>query len=152
MAKLEFLAEYHADLKPGTTVGAGPAGTRTIVDVAGGTFEGPRLKGAILESGADWFVVGPDGVGRLDVRATLATHDGAYIYMQYHGIMHLNEAVMETLAGGRECDYGDTYFMTAPRFETGDERYAWLNAIVAVAEGRVRHNAVEYRVYQVVND
>ena len=42
--------------------------------------------------------------------------------------------------------------MTQPRFETGDRRYEWINLIVAVAEGRVLQNAVEYRVYQVVND
>jgi hypothetical protein len=42
--------------------------------------------------------------------------------------------------------------MTQPRFETGDPRYAWMNSIVAVAEGRVLPGAVEYRVFQVVND
>jgi len=41
--------------------------------------------------------------------------------------------------------------MTAPRFETGDPRYAWLNAIIAVGEGRAGPGWVEYRVYQVVN-
>ena len=53
--------------------------------------------------------------------------------------------------GGQETDFGDTYFMTSPRFETGDPRYQWLNRIVAVAEGRVLPNAVEYNVYQLVN-
>jgi hypothetical protein len=42
--------------------------------------------------------------------------------------------------------------MTQPRFETGDSRYAWLNSVVAVAEGRVLPNAVEYRVFQVVHE
>jgi hypothetical protein len=42
--------------------------------------------------------------------------------------------------------------MTQPRFETGHPDYAWLNSAVGVAEGRVLPNAVEYRVYQVVND
>jgi hypothetical protein len=41
--------------------------------------------------------------------------------------------------------------MIQPRFETGDPRYAWLNRVVAVAEGRVLPNAVEYRVYELVN-
>ena len=39
--------------------------------------------------------------------------------------------------------------MTQPRFETGDPNYAWLNSVVAVAEGRALPSAVEYRVYQV---
>ena len=58
---------------------------------------------------------------------------------------------ISAIAKGEETDYGDTYFMTQPRFETGDPRYQWLNRIVAVAEGRVLPNAVEYHVYQLVN-
>ena len=72
--------------------------------------------------------------------------------MQYYGVVVINDKVAEALAGGRETQYGDTYFMTQPRFETGDPRYAWLNSIVAVSQGRVLPNAVEYRVYEVVNE
>ncbi len=35
---------------------------------------------------------------------------------------------------------------------TGDPRYERLNCVVAVAEGRVLPNAVEYRVFEVQND
>ena len=149
--KLEHLVTYHADLKPAVVVGPGPNGNRLIVDVVGGTAEGPRLRGTILPSGADWLTVGADGVVRLDVRATLVTDDGAYIYMQYHGVSVPTEASQAKRARGEATEYGETYFMTAPRFETGDPRYAWLNAVVAVGEGRTGPNWVEYRVYQVVN-
>jgi hypothetical protein len=149
--KLEFLMEYHADLKPGITIGAGPAGSRRIVDVTGGTVEGPKLKGTILPSGGDWLTVGADGAVRLDVRATFHTEDGAYIYVQYQGILVPSEKSRAASASGGRTEYGDAYFMTAPRFETGDPRYAWLNTVVAVGEGRNAPNAVEYRVYQVVN-
>jgi hypothetical protein len=33
--------------------------------------------------------------------------------------------------------YDDAYFMTQPRFETGDARYRWLNRVAAVGEGRL---------------
>jgi hypothetical protein len=148
--KLEHLVTYHADLKPGVPVG-GPTGNRLIFDVTGGTFEGPKLKGKILPSGGDWAVIGPDGVLRLDVRATFETDDGAHIYLQYHGVLTPIEAVQAKAARGESSDFGEFYFMTAPRFETGDQRYAWLNAIIAVAEGRSGPGWVEYRVYQVVN-
>ena len=150
MAKLEYLMTYRADLKAPTAVGATPAGNRQIFDVTGGQFEGPRLKGKILPSGGDWLLIGPDGFGRLDVRATFETDDGALVYMQYFGVLEMNEKVVAALAEGMETQYGDNYFMTQPRFETGDERYAWLNSIVAVAEGRTLPSAVEYRVYQAV--
>ncbi|MCE7928681.1 MAG: DUF3237 domain-containing protein [Dehalococcoidia bacterium] len=149
--KLEYLMAYRAELKPVVDVGPGPLGVRNIYDVLGGTLEGPRLRGKLLPSGGDWLLTGPDGVGRLDVRATFETDDGAYIYMQYFGIVVVAGAAAEKLARGEGTDYGDAYFMTSPRFETGDPRYAWLNAVVAVAEGRFGPGWVEYRVYQAVN-
>ncbi len=42
--------------------------------------------------------------------------------------------------------------MTSPRFETGDDRYAWLNGLVCVAEGKRWEQGVAYRVYAVRND
>jgi hypothetical protein len=145
MPRLEYLMTYRADLEEPVEVGAVPSGSRQIYDVAGGSFEGPRLKGKFLASGGDWLLIGNDGVGRLDVRATLETDDGARIYLQYHGVLVLNEKIVAALAEGRETQ-------TQPRFETGDPRYAWLNSTVAVSQGRVLPNAVEYRVYQVVNE
>lgn len=149
--KLEPLVTFRATLKEPVAVGVGPQGARTIYDVTGGTVEGTRLKGKVLPSGGDWILIGPDGVGRLDVRATFQTDDGALIYVQYPGVLVMNEKVNEALSSGTEIQFGDTYFMTQPRFETGDERYAWLNSIVAVAEGRLLPGAVEYNVFEVVN-
>jgi len=149
--KLEHLMDYHVDLKPPVDVGRGPLGNRSIFDVVGGHAEGPRLRGTFLASGADWLLVDDGNIGRLDVRGTLKTDDGAHVYIHYHGVLELNEKVRNSLMKGEPCDYGDSYFMTQPRFETGDERYAWLNKLVAVAEGRVLPNAVEYRVYELVN-
>lgn len=149
--RLEPLMEYHADLKPGVPVGDGPYGRRLIVDVSGGSFQGPRLRGKLLPSGGDWLLIRPDGMGLLDVRATFQTHDGASLYVQYHGFVEMNESVTKALADGGSTEYGEAYFVTQPRFETGDPRYAWLNSVVAVAEGRLRPSAVEYRVFQVVH-
>lgn len=152
MPRLEPLATLRATLKEPVEVGAGPGGVRRIFDVTGGRVEGARVRGDVLPSGGDWILIGADGVGRLDVRATLRTDDGAHVYVQYPGVLVLNEKVMAALAGGGETGFGDTYFMTAPRFETGDARYAWLNAIVAVGQGRLLPGAVEYRVFEVAND
>ena len=150
--RLEPLCFLHADLKDPIDLGAGPFGNRQIFDVVGGHFQGSGMKGTVLPSGADWILIGPDGVGRLDVRATLRTDDGALVYVQYPGVAIFNEAVMNALATGRETQFGDTDFFTQPRFETGHPDYAWLNSVVAVAEGRVLPNAVEYNVSRVLND
>ena len=149
--KLVPLMTMHGDLKPPVDVGKGPYGQRMIFDVTGGTFEGEKLRGKVLASGGDWILVDDQGVGHLDVRITLETDDGALLYVQYYGILELKEEVMTAIGGGKPTEFGDVYFMTQPRVETGDERYKWLNNIIAVAEGRVVENAVEYQIYEVAN-
>ncbi|MGH9008407.1 MAG: DUF3237 domain-containing protein [Acidimicrobiia bacterium] len=143
---------YYADLAM-DDVGAGPFGHRMIFNVTGGEFAGDRLKGEIIGAGADWCLVGPDGYGRLDVRATFKTHDDAVIYVQYLGILEVTPALMAVLGGGgTPTEFGDQYFFTNPRCETADERYAWLNQTVLISQGRVVPGPrVEYKVFRVAN-
>jgi hypothetical protein len=150
--RLEHLLHLHADLKDPVDVGPGPFGVRQIFDVTGGYFEGPGLKGTVMASGGDWILIGADGVGRLDVRATLQTDDGALIYVKYPGVLVFNEAVVAALTEGSELQFGDTEFFTQPLCETGDPNYAWLNSVVAVGEGRIMPNAVEYNISRVLNE
>jgi hypothetical protein len=77
----------------------------------------------------------------------LEAEDGALIYTRYPGILEMNEQVLAAVGGGGETEFGDLYFYTQPRYETGDERYAWMNRIVAIAEGKVGPSRVAYRVY-----
>ncbi len=149
--KLEPIMTVHADLKTPLAIENGPYGTRTIFDVTGGEFKGQRFSGKVLPSGADWLLVDADGVGHLDVRITLETEDGAHIYVQYLGVIVMNEKVIAALEQGGSTEYGDTYFMTQLRFEAGDSRYKWLNGVMAVAEGCLKPGAVEYRVFELVN-
>ncbi len=148
--KLEPLFTMHADLKEPVAIGQGPAGMRSIYDVTGGYFEGERLKGEVLASGGDWITIDADGIGHLDVRATFLTDDGASIYVQYYGVIVFDEKVETARSSGTGTAFGDVHFVTQPRFETGDERYRWLNAVMAVAEGRILDNAVEYRVFEAI--
>lgn len=149
--EIDFEFTYRAQLKPPVSVGPGPFGEREVFEVTEGTFEGERLNGRILSGGGEWFLVGPDGYGRIDVRIQLQTVDGASIYVQYFGLLELNEAVQEFIGGQREeTQFGDQYFRIAPRLETGDSRYAWVNQTVFVAEGRgIAGFGVEYRVFRV---
>jgi Protein of unknown function (DUF3237) len=146
---LEYEFSYVATLNPPLEIGAGPFGIRSFFEVTGGTFEGKRLNGKITAGGGDWILFGADGYGRLDVRAQLVTNDGAAIYVNYTGLIESNDKVAQALAKGGTTDYGDQYFRTTPRFETGDARYAWLNQSIFVAEGRVGPGRVEYKVYRV---
>jgi hypothetical protein len=121
-----------AGLLPG-----GPQGTRVVVNASSGTFEGPKLKGTTKGPGGDWVTARADGSLSLDVRLLLETDDGALILMTYKGI----------------SPDGGTTIRSAPYFETGDKRYAWLNNLQAVATGGTGTGpagTVTYDVYQLL--
>ena len=135
------LGTLWAQLAPPVIIENTPVGTRIIFDVLEGTFEGDRLRGRSRgASGADWGLAGPGGVFGLDVRFTLETDDGALIYVQYHGRCDVS--------GGLSAP-GLVY--AAPRFETGDERYLWLNSIQTVQKGRLDPETLQitYKTYEV---
>jgi len=133
--QLVHLMDGHVEVGMGTFLGPVPTGLRLIVDILGGTFTGERLSGTVLRSGADWALLTADGFSRLDLRFTLQTQDGAAIYVQANGLLEVNDAVR--LRGGSPTEFGDQYFMTQLRFETGAPAYAWLNARLGVGEGRL---------------
>ena len=146
--KLVQECSFTATLKPPVSIGTGPIGTRMYYDVIGGDVTGERLRGKVL-GGGEWALIGPDGFLRVDVRLQVETHDGAYIYIQYVGLLGLNDAVQRALETGGGTDYGDQDFFTNPRMETGDSRYAWVNTTFFVGEGRIRPGlGVEYRIWR----
>ena len=122
---------------PTQYLGAGPHGTRVTFPIAGGTFEGDRLRGKVLPGGDDWTTKRPDGVVELDLRITLETDDGALIYMTFEGIRD-------------DGAPGAPYFRTAPRFETGNPRYAFLNRLLAVSSGDRRPEGPIYTIHEIL--
>ena len=106
-------------------IGSVPHGTRVTAPIASGHFEGPRLRGKVLPGGGDWTLLRGDGVLELDLRLTLETDDGALIHMTFEGIRD---------DGAR----GSPYFRTLPRFETAEQKYSFLNRLLAVGTGEIR--------------
>jgi hypothetical protein len=134
-------------------IGATPEGQRMVAAVTGGSIEGERLKGRVLPFGGDFLLVAADGILHIDVRAGFELDDGARIYAVYGGRIVMKPEQMEALAdpAARETlDPADYYFRTAPLFQTGDERYAWLNGILAVGIGRMTPEGVSYELYEVL--
>lgn len=146
---LQYEFTYEAELGEALVVGAGPYGTRMVIPVTGGAAKGERISGQLTGGGADWALIGPDGWARLDVRGQITTPDGAVLYLTYGGVMQLSEKVMAAIGSTEETSYDDQYFRTAPRLETGDDRYAWVNQTVFVARGRISSKGVEYEVFRV---
>jgi len=68
--------------------------------------------------------------------------------MRYTGILEFTDKIRDAFANGTSTEFGDNYFVIQPMFETGDERYSWLNRLVAVAEGRLLEGGMHYKVFE----
>jgi len=130
----EYLCSLVVELGEVQEIGSGPHGMRRIVPLTGGNIEGPKIKGEVLPFGADWVLIRPDGVFQLDVRATIRTDDDELVYATYGGVV----------------DSSRDYFRTIHTFETGAEKYSWLNKIVCVGIGKRVNGEVEYEIYQIL--
>jgi len=148
--KTELLFKIVFDVPSILDVGETPYGRRRIARVAGGTFEGPKMNGRVLDGGGDWLLLRHDGVLQLDVRVVLETDDRQHIYMAYRGYRHGPKDVIERLNKGETVDPSLYYFRSTPYFETASEKYAWLNGICAVATGARLSCGPTYHVFQVM--
>jgi hypothetical protein len=129
----EYLGTLTAEIGARNAIENGPQGTRTIVPVLGGRFDGPRLKATVQGPAGDWITNRADGTYKLDVRLTLKTDDGAMILVTYNGV-------------GQASGSGAS-LRTAPLFETGDSRYTWLTRLQAIGIGERVGTTVKYEVY-----
>ena len=132
-------------------IGSVPHGTRRTAPLTGGTFEGPRLSGAIVpESSADWQLLRSDGVLEMDLRFTLRTDDGALISMSAFGLRHGPPDVIAAIGRGETVDPSTYYFRTILRFETAHPSYSFLNSLIAVASADRQPQGPIYSIYEVL--
>jgi Protein of unknown function (DUF3237) len=133
------LCTIRAQAKLPVAIDTGPAGTRLISEVTDFKVQGDRLRGQMEGIVGDWLLIGPEGTGTIDVRATLRTDDGVSIFVQYNGRLDVSRGLQLPMT-----------VYVAPRFETGDERYAWLNRVQAVGKGTINEDlSVDYDWYEV---
>lgn len=137
MLELVPLCRVDLVLERPRKVGDGPRGSRWIAQVAQMTLTGDRLTAmSVGTANADWVTI-VGGVATIDVRATVETHDGATVYIQYSGRTDATKSV------------GAAHAYTTPVFETGDERYRWLNLIQAVGKSELSDlKSASYQWYE----
>lgn len=148
--QLDYLCSYRAQLQaPPEMIGAVPGGARVNFYVTGGEVEGPKLRGTLRPVGGDWLTVREDGVGILDVRATIETHDGALIEIAYQGVTDLGADGHARLLRGELP--AKLALRTAPRLRTAHPDYLWLNRLqlLNVGEADLTTFEVRYDVYAV---
>jgi hypothetical protein len=132
-----------------TTEGS-PWGARQYWEMSEATLSGERVAATLAMPGGDWMAVSDDGFWRPDVRVQFRTDDGAVILMRYTGLVEQSDVFKSAATEDRETSWDDQYMRLAVTFETGDERYRWLNESLFVARGRLLGTGrIEYTVYRV---
>lgn len=146
--ELEFTCELKVTIDPPMQLGITPRGKRVIIPIAGGTFEGPGLKGTVLKGGADYQYVSLDGE-RTELNAiyTIKTDDNVLIHVQNAGLILSH--------GSSDDSHSDVlpevYFRTAPQFEAPvDSDYAWLNNAIFICKPVPKKDYISIQVWKVL--
>ena len=118
--QLEFALQLKVTLGDSYDVGDTQHGQRIVIPITGGTFEGPAIKGTIINGGADYQLANK-ALNRTELEAiySIKTDDGVYIHVRNRGI----------ISSGKDAQGNPSfYFKAAPQFEApADSKYAWLN-------------------------
>ena len=144
------LMAMRLDVRRPMPVIATPGAARRIGVVTGGSFDGERLSGTVMDGGSDWQTLRPDGSMLLDVRLVLLTDDGAHIAMTYRGVRAGSPEAIARVERGEVVDPSEIYFRTIVQFETTAPRHEWLNRVVAVGIGQRRADGPVYSVFEVL--
>ncbi|MBI3301893.1 MAG: DUF3237 domain-containing protein [Deltaproteobacteria bacterium] len=148
--RLEHIFSFTARVQnPSEVIGPVPEGIRANFYTTGGEVNGPRVRGKIRPVGGDWLTIRTDGVGILDVRVTIETHDGALIYVTYQGVLDLGEDGYQKFL--HQTLPPIIQLRVVPRFLTTHPNYQWLNRLqcLGIGESDVERNEVRYDVYAV---
>jgi hypothetical protein len=148
--KTRPLFQLQERVPPLYVVGQTPNTFRRIGVILGGSFDGERLSGEVIGGGNDWQSVRSDNCVKLDVRLMLKTTDGSLIAMSYHVLRHGPREVMEALDRGETVDPARYYFRLSGLFETGVERYDWINRVIAIGIGDRRADGPVYSIFEVL--
>lgn len=149
--EMSHVTSYKATLSEPEVIGPVAEGLRLNVYVTGGEVLGPKVKGRILPVGADWLTVRTDGIGVLDVRATMETEDGALIYTYYKGIAELGPDGYRNFLEGAPPPAEGVDLRIRPTYQTAHPAYQWLNRAFCVGIGKafLAKGEVSYDIYQV---
>ena len=148
--QLEHIFSFDVALEnPPEVIGPVSEGIRANFYCKGGEVTGPKLRGRCRPVGGDWLTIRTDGVGTLDVRTTLESHDGALIAIAYTGVVDIGtDGYQRFLSGNLPPRLA---LRVVPRCQTAHPGYLWLNRVQCVGIGEVdmERSHVSYDVYAV---
>ena len=140
--RLEFAFEELVSLGQAVSPGKTAYGSRNMIPITGGTFEGPGIRGTIVPGAWDWQLVRADGCVDVHADYMLKTDDGVMINVVNTGALCLPDP------GGAPKPV-----RTSPRFEAPLGKYQWLGQTAFVgtlerATGPRGEAAVRIRFYK----
>ncbi|HKO91078.1 MAG TPA: DUF3237 domain-containing protein [Polyangiaceae bacterium] len=147
--ELQFIALVMVKFKPPVMLGRSPEGLRLDFHAQGGTVQGEAITARVRENSADYMVIRRDGMGLLNIRATLETDDGALIAAQETGLIDFGEDGYARIAAG---DFPDGYHLQASaKFLTEHPKYQWMNRVGFVGAGyaSVKELILRYELFAV---
>jgi hypothetical protein len=147
-ARLMFVMRL--EVKPPLVVGSPPDNYRRIGVIPGGSFEGDRLSGKVLDGGSDWQTIRPDGAVNLNVRLVLRTNDDALVCMTYQGVRYGPPDVIARIDRGEVVDPESYYFRVNPLFQTSAPQYDWINHVVAIGIGHRLADGPIYSIFELL--
>lgn len=147
---LEYVCELKVKLNPPYVVGETPHGLRRIIPIIGGTVEGPKLNGEILNGGADWQIVRKDGVAELEAHYQIKTDDGVIIYIKNLGLRVATPEVAARIGRGEKVNPSEYYFRAIPKFEAPIGKYEWMNNAIFVCTGERNPDNVSIKVWKLL--
>lgn len=148
--KLEYVCTLKVLIKPALVVGETPKGMRRIIPIMGGSFEGPKMKGEVLDGGADWQIVRKDGVAELEAHYQIKTDDGVIIYIKNLGLRVATPEVAAKIGRGESVSPTEYYFRAVPKFEAPAGKYDWMNNAIFICTGERNPDSVLIKVWRVL--
>lgn len=132
---LSFL--FRLEVQVGAPVDLGVVGgeDRRIVPILSGTIEGPEIRGTVLDGGADFQVLHPDGRQMLEARYGIETDDGVRMYVENRGLRAGSAEDLGRIAKGERVDPARIYFRSQPQLFAPAGPWEWLNSRMFVGVG-----------------
>lgn len=145
---LEYTAQVEVKFRKPVVFGETPDGLRINFYAEGGVLRG-ALAGRVLPNSADYMIIRRDGMGLIDIRATVETEDGARLWASEVGLVDFGEDAYVRLLSG---EYQDTpRLQTYMRLLTDSAAYAWVHRIsfLAVGTADMKELCLRYELFAV---
>ena len=108
MIGLEWEMTYRLrSVGPMATTIESPWGAKQYWQMSDAELAGPRIRATAPYVGGDWINVGPDGLGRPNVRVQFRTDDGETVLLRYTGLVQATEAFNRAAETNGTTEFSD---------------------------------------------